>query len=95
VAQGSIAAAIDRLDKLGTAVQPVFIDMDPERAAFVSIPAYLISASQKARAQLSFERRRDDKGTKTARTTARATRRSPSAPKVARARLSIGICNDP
>src|SRR5215469_3071023 len=40
-ALNSIAEAIDRLGKLGAAVQPVFIDMDPERAAFVSIPAYM------------------------------------------------------
>src|ERR1700730_15221135 len=38
-ALNSIAEAIDRLGKLGTAVQPVFIDMDPKRAALVSIPA--------------------------------------------------------
>ena len=42
-ALNSIATAIDRLGKLGAAVQPVFIDMDPERAAFVSIPAYMES----------------------------------------------------
>jgi protein SCO1 len=40
-ALNSIAEAIDRLGKLGAAVQPVFIDMDPERAAGVSIPAYM------------------------------------------------------
>src|SRR5690348_14729430 len=40
-ALNSIAEAIDRLGKLGTAVQPVFIDMDPKRAALVSIPAYM------------------------------------------------------
>ena len=40
-ALNSIAEAIDRLGKLGAAVQPVFIDMDPERAALVSIPAYV------------------------------------------------------
>ena len=40
-ALNSIAEAIERLGKLGTAVQPVFIDMDPERAALVSIPAYM------------------------------------------------------
>src|SRR5215472_2807520 len=40
-ALNSIAEAIDRLGDLGTAVQPVFIDMDPERAALVSIPAYM------------------------------------------------------
>ncbi len=41
IALNSIAEAIDRLGKLGAAVQPVFIDMDPERAALVSIPAYM------------------------------------------------------
>jgi protein SCO1/2 len=40
-ALNSIAVAIDRLGKLGAAVQPVFIDMDPERAALVSIPVYM------------------------------------------------------
>jgi protein SCO1 len=40
-ALNNIAEAIDRLGKLGTAVQPVFIDMDPELAALVSIPAYM------------------------------------------------------
>jgi protein SCO1 len=42
-ALNSIAEAIDRLGNLGAAVQPVFIDMDPERAALVSIPAYMES----------------------------------------------------
>jgi protein SCO1/2 len=42
-ALNSIAEAIDRLGKLGAAVRPVFIDMDPERAALVSIPAYMES----------------------------------------------------
>jgi cytochrome oxidase Cu insertion factor (SCO1/SenC/PrrC family) len=37
----SLAEAIDRLGKLGAAVQPVFIDMDPERAALVSISAFM------------------------------------------------------
>ena len=40
-ALNSIAEAIDRLGNLGASVQPIFIDMDPERAAFVSIPAYM------------------------------------------------------
>jgi len=40
-ALNSIAEAIDRLGELGAAVQPVFIDMDPERAALVSIAAYM------------------------------------------------------
>src|SRR5215471_20884159 len=42
-ALNSIAEAIDRLGKLGASVQPVFIDMDPERAALVSLPAYMES----------------------------------------------------
>jgi protein SCO1 len=42
-ALNSIAEAIDRLGKVGAAVQPVFIDMDPDRAALVSIPAYMES----------------------------------------------------
>src|SRR5215472_15726627 len=42
-ALNNIAGAIDRLGKLGAVVQPVFIDMDPERAALVSIHAYLES----------------------------------------------------
>jgi protein SCO1/2 len=40
-ALNSIAEAIDRLGRFGAAVQPVFIDMDPERAALVSIPVYM------------------------------------------------------
>jgi protein SCO1/2 len=40
-ALNNIAEAVDRLGKLSAAVQPVFIDMDPERAALVSIPAYM------------------------------------------------------
>ena len=42
-ALNSIAEAIDRLGKLSASVQPVFIDMDPERVAVVSIPAYMES----------------------------------------------------
>jgi protein SCO1/2 len=42
-ALNSIAEAIDRLGALGASVQPVFIDMDPERAAFLSIPLYMES----------------------------------------------------
>jgi protein SCO1/2 len=42
-ALNSIAEAIDRLGNFGAAVQPVFIDMDPERAALVSVPAYMES----------------------------------------------------
>src|SRR5262249_28560554 len=40
-ALNSIAEAIDRLGKRRASVQPVFIDMDPERAALVSLPAYM------------------------------------------------------
>jgi protein SCO1/2 len=40
-ALNNIAEAIDRLGRLGAAVQPVFIGMDPERAAVVGIPAYM------------------------------------------------------
>ena len=40
-ALNNIATAVDHLGKLGAAVRPVFIDMDPERAALVGIPAYL------------------------------------------------------
>ena len=40
-ALNSIAEAVDRLGKLGAAVQPLFIDMDPDRAGLVSIPAYM------------------------------------------------------
>ena len=39
-ALNNIAEAIDHLGARGASVQPVFIDMDPDRAAFVSIPAY-------------------------------------------------------
>jgi len=42
-ALNGIAEAIDRLGKLGSSVQTVFIDMDPERAALASIPAYMES----------------------------------------------------
>ena len=42
-ALNSIAEAIDRLGAAGASVQPVLIDMDPERAAVVSIPAYMES----------------------------------------------------
>ena len=42
-ALNTIAVAIDRLGKSGATVQPVFIDMDPERAAMVGIPAYMES----------------------------------------------------
>jgi protein SCO1/2 len=40
-ALNSIAQAIDRLGAAGASVQPVFIDMDPERAALLSIPLYM------------------------------------------------------
>ena len=42
-ALNSIAEAIDRLGPLGASVQPVFVDMDPERAALLSIPLYMES----------------------------------------------------
>jgi cytochrome oxidase Cu insertion factor (SCO1/SenC/PrrC family) len=37
-ALNSLAEAIDRLGKLSASVQPVFIDMDPERAALTNLP---------------------------------------------------------
>jgi len=40
-ALNSIAEAIDRLGAAGASVQPVFIDMDPERAALLSISLYM------------------------------------------------------
>ena len=42
-ALNSIAEAIDRLGAQSGSVQPVFIDMDPERAALVSMPLYMQS----------------------------------------------------
>jgi cytochrome oxidase Cu insertion factor (SCO1/SenC/PrrC family) len=42
-ALNSIAEAIDRLGVLGASVQPVFIDVDPDRAALVSLPLYMES----------------------------------------------------
>ena len=39
----SIAAAIDSLGAQSASVRPVFIDMDPERAALVSLPLYMQS----------------------------------------------------
>ena len=42
-ALNSIAEAIDRLGAAGASVQPVFIDMDPERAALLSISLYMES----------------------------------------------------
>jgi cytochrome oxidase Cu insertion factor (SCO1/SenC/PrrC family) len=35
-----IAEAIDHLGAAGASVRPVFVDMDPERAALLSIPLY-------------------------------------------------------
>jgi cytochrome oxidase Cu insertion factor (SCO1/SenC/PrrC family) len=43
IALNSIAEAIDHLGVRGASVQPVFIDMDPDRAALVSIPMYMES----------------------------------------------------
>ena len=40
-APNSIAEAIEGLGELGAAVHPIFIDMDPDRAALVNIPAYM------------------------------------------------------
>jgi len=40
-ALNDLAEAIDRMGKLGASVQPVFIDMDPDRAALVGLPAYM------------------------------------------------------
>jgi cytochrome oxidase Cu insertion factor (SCO1/SenC/PrrC family) len=42
-ALNSIAEAIDQLGKLSASVQPVFIDMDPERAALTNLPVYMES----------------------------------------------------
>src|SRR5215472_16520693 len=42
-ALNDIAEAIDRLGRLGASVQPVFIDMDPERAALVGLSPYMES----------------------------------------------------
>jgi protein SCO1/2 len=41
IALNGIAQAIELLGKLGASVQPVFIDMDPEPAALVSLPVYM------------------------------------------------------
>ena len=41
IALDNIAAAMDRLGTEGAAVRPVFIDMDPDRAASVSLPLYM------------------------------------------------------
>jgi protein SCO1/2 len=40
-ALNDLAAAIDRMGKRGASVHPVFIDMDPDRAALVGLPAYM------------------------------------------------------
>ena len=40
-ALNDLAEAIDRMGELGASVQPIFIDMDPDRAALVSLPAYM------------------------------------------------------
>lgn len=40
-ALNSIAEAIDRLGAAGASVRPVFIDMDPERAALLNITLYM------------------------------------------------------
>jgi cytochrome oxidase Cu insertion factor (SCO1/SenC/PrrC family) len=42
-ALNSIAETIDHLGVLGASVQPVFIDVDPDRAALVSLPLYMES----------------------------------------------------
>jgi len=49
VALDSIAEAIDRLGTRGAAVRPVFIDMDPERAALVSMPLFVQSFGENFR----------------------------------------------
>lgn len=41
IALDSIAAAIDGLGAQGALVQPVFIDLDPDRAAQASMPLYM------------------------------------------------------
>ena len=41
-----LAEAIDRMGKLGASIQPVFIDLDPDRAALVSLPAYMEALGQ-------------------------------------------------
>ena len=45
-ALNDLADAIDRMGKLGASVQPVFIDLDPDRAALVSLPAYMEAFGQ-------------------------------------------------
>ena len=42
-ALNSIAEAIDRLGPQSASVRPIFIDMDPERAALVSMPLFMQS----------------------------------------------------
>ena len=45
-ALNDLADAIDRMGKLGVSIQPVFIDLDPDRAALVSLPAYMEAFGQ-------------------------------------------------
>ena len=45
-ALNDLADAIDRMGKLGVSIQPVFIDLDPDRAALVSLPAYMEALGQ-------------------------------------------------
>jgi protein SCO1 len=45
-ALNDLAEAIDRMGKLGASIQPVFIDLDPNRTAFVSLPAYMEAFGQ-------------------------------------------------
>lgn len=40
-ALNDLAEAIDRMGEFGASVQPIFIDMDPDRAALVGFPAYM------------------------------------------------------
>ena len=45
-ALNDLADAIDRMGKLGASVQPVFIDMDPNRAAPIGLPVYMEAFGQ-------------------------------------------------
>jgi cytochrome oxidase Cu insertion factor (SCO1/SenC/PrrC family) len=40
-ALNDLTKAIDRLGKLGASIQAVFIDLDPDLTALVSLPAYM------------------------------------------------------
>jgi len=40
-ALNDLAEAIDRMGELGASVRPIFIDMDTDRTALVSLPAYM------------------------------------------------------